>query len=79
MPPKHTFGKFKDLVKYKISQRFFMFFFKVESFIREHTDLGTATREFQNAVTKIKFNIGWMEKHYENLQRWLKGQTSQAL
>ena len=52
-----------------------MFDLQVESFVKEHEDLGTATREFQKSIAKIKFNVEWMKKYSKQIENRLAIQT----
>ncbi len=34
--------------------------------------MGTAQRSFKQAIEQTQANVQWMQKHYQDIEKWLK-------
>lgn len=45
--------------------------FQLREFHRKHSNLGSGTRAFEQALEKTQANIKWMKRYYSIIEKWL--------
>lgn len=51
---------------------------KLREFQRSHTNLGSGTRAFEQALEKTQANIKWMKRYYDIIDKWLSDNLQES-
>ena len=51
-----------------------LFLLQLEEFMKQHPDMGSGTRAFEQAIEKTQINIKWMNAHISVIDTWLTNQ-----